>query len=128
MLDDNPTKGKNMAITKTHESQLLALDQAIMSVDKKLLILKHITPNNIAEQKQIFIEKSGAYVPQFTYDELTLDLDELERELRAIEIPDIPLAEIYAKKQEESLSKIQFLRAFQQQNTSDMTLYCKKIF
>ena len=121
-------KSKNTAITKTHESQLLALDKSIMKIDKKLLILKYLTPTNIVEQKQIFIEKRGDYIPSFEYQEIDLDLDALYAEIRAIEIPDIPLWEIYVRKQEEVVDKIRFLRAFRDQNTEDMTLYSKKIF
>lgn len=126
--DTNLKKEKNVAITKTHVSQLLDLDKAIMKIDKKLLILKYITPTNIVEQKQIFIEKRGDYVPKFEYQKLQLDLDSLEHDLKNIEIPDIPHAEIYEKKQEEVHNKIRFLRAFKDQNTTDITLYSKKIF
>ena len=128
LLDAWGTKGANTAIKKTHKTQLLALDKAIMSIDKKLLILKHVTPTNIASEKQIFIEKQGDYVPSFEYRDISLDLDELYNEIRLVEIPDIPLAEIYAKKQEEVIHKIKFLKAFKEQNPWDMTLYSRKIF
>ena len=121
-------KLKNSSITKIHESQLLALDKSIMQIDKKLLILKYVTPINISEQRQIFIEKKWDYTPQFIYQDIDLDLDFLYAEIRAIEIPDIPLSEIYLKKQQEVSDKIRFLKAFKSQNTSDMTLYSKKIF
>ena len=99
-----------------------------MKVDKKLLILKYLTPSNIVEQKQIFVEKSGDYVPSFEYKNIELDLDDLYAEIRAIEIPDIPLSEIYLTKQQEVSDKIRFLKAFRDQDASDMTLYSKKIF
>lgn len=128
LVDIHDIKWKNTAITKTHESQLIALDEALASIDKRLLILKHVTPINIEEQRQIFIEKSWDYIPKFEYKDFPFDLDELEHDLKVIEIPDIPLWEIYQKKQEEIHNKIRFLRAFSLQNTSDMTLYSKKIF
>jgi hypothetical protein len=53
---------------------------------------------------------------------------ELQHELKLIEIPDIPLSELYDKKQQEIYNKLQFLKAFSEQNTSDMTLYSKKVF
>jgi len=127
-LDMQWEKWKNTAITKTHQAQLLALDEAIMKIDKKLLILKYVTPTNIESQRQIFIEKLWDYVPKFEYQEFPFSLDELEHELKIIEIPDIPGSELYAKKQEEIHNKIRFLRAFTEQNASDMTLYSKKIF
>ncbi len=129
ILTDLPSeKWKNIAITKTHEAQLLALDKSIMKIDKKLLILKYVTPINIEEERQKFIEKLWDYTPKFQYQELPFSLDELEHELKIIEVPEIPGSEIYRKKQEEIHNKIRFLRAFSEQNSSDMTLYSKKIF
>lgn len=128
LVDLNELKGKNVAISKTHESQLLALDEALMKIDKKLLILKYVTPTNIDSERQKFIEKSWDYVPKFEYREIPFDIEELEHNLRLIEIPDIPLSQLYDKKQQEIYNKLQFLKAFLAQNTSDMTLYSKKIF
>jgi alpha-L-glutamate ligase-like protein len=132
---ENPTlinlhelKGKNTAISKTHESQLLALDESLIKIDKKLLILKYVTPTNIDSERQKFIEKSGDYIPKFEYKEIPFDIVELQHELKLIEIPDIPLSELYDKKQQEIYNKLQFLKAFSEQNTSDMTLYSKKVF
>jgi hypothetical protein len=47
----------NTAIKKTQESLLKDIDASLFDIDKKLLILKYITPINIEEQKLIFIEK-----------------------------------------------------------------------
>lgn len=118
----------NTAITKTHESSLQDLDKRIMAIDKKLLILKYVKPINIEEQKQIFIEKSGDYIPQFEYLDIPFDITELEKELESIEILDIPGAEIFAHKKEETAAKLKFFKAFKDQNASDMTLYSKKVF
>jgi len=49
-------KEKNIAILKGHEEQLLKLDKEIMEIDKKLNILKIITPKNISSEKLKFIE------------------------------------------------------------------------
>jgi len=121
-------KWKNTAITKSNQSQLIAIDKALMGIDKKLLILKYLNPTNTEEQKQIFIEKKGDYVPCFEYRKFPHDLDQLEHDLKSIEVPDIPVSEMYVRKQEEIHDKIRFLRAFQEWNTSDMTLYSKKIY
>jgi hypothetical protein len=128
LINLHDLKGKNTAISKTHESQLLALDEALMKIDKKLLILKYVTPTNIDIERQKFIEKAGDYIPKFEYKEIPFDIEMLQHELKLIEIPDIPLAELYDKKQQEIYNKLQFLKAFKSQNASDMTLYSKKIF
>ncbi len=118
----------NTAITKIHQSQLLALDTRLVAIDKKMLLLKYVTPLNLDEQKQIFVEKQGDYTPKFTYREVPLDLAALKKELKSIEIPDIPLAQIYQKKAKEIENKINFLIAFKEQNHGDMTLYSQKVF
>ncbi len=121
-------KWKNTAITKSNEQQLISIDKALMDIDKKLLILKYLNPINAEEQKQIFIEKKWDYVPNFEYKSFPHDLDALEHELKLIEVPDIPVGEMYVRKQEEIHNKIRFLRAFEEKNTWDMTLYSKKVF
>ena len=126
--DDELMKGKNTAITATHQSQLLSLDKEIMKVDKKLLVLKYVRPLNIEEQQQIFIEKKGDYVPSFVYPKIEIDFDELDEILENIEIPDIPGAEIYAKKRKELKHRIRLLKAIKTQNASDITLYSTKLF
>ncbi len=132
---ENPTiaetdilKGANTAITKTHHSQLQALDAMMMKIDKKLLVLKYVKPTNLLEQKQIFIEKKGDYIPVFQYPTIDIDFESLEKDIKNIEIPDIPWADIYIKKLEEIHNKISLLQALQSQNIGDITLYSKKLF
>jgi len=43
-------------LKKNYETQLHKIDEELISVDKKLLILKNITPINLDEQKIKFIE------------------------------------------------------------------------
>jgi len=112
-------KWLNNAITKNYDNQLRKIDKKIMSIDKKLLILKTITPINLLEEKKKFIDSKGEYVPQFKYHELDKDLELLKKELLQIEIPEIPLSNIYKRKKEEVLNKINFLKAF---NSEDIDL------
>jgi len=121
-------KWKNTAITKTYEKQLLILDTELTKIEKRLLLLKIVTPKNIQEEKQKFIETQGKHIPKFEYDTVEIDTEKLLSDLEVIEIPDIPLASLYTRKKEEIENKIYFVRAFQTQNTSDMTLYSTKIF
>lgn len=118
----------NIAITKTHQSQLIALDNEIMKIDKKLLILKYVRPTNILEQQQIFIEKKWDYVPEFEYTPIDLDLEFLSEQVKNIEIPDIPWAEMYHAKLSEMLDKISLLKAIDSQSTGDITTFSKKVF
>jgi bifunctional ADP-heptose synthase (sugar kinase/adenylyltransferase) len=48
-------KEKNTVILKSYEEQLLKVDKEIIEIDKKLNILKLITPKNQASEKLKFI-------------------------------------------------------------------------
>jgi len=121
-------KWTNTAVKQTHESQLKKLDSDLMTIDKKLLILKYVRPTNIEEQKQIFIEKRWDYTPNFEYKEIPFNPEELLETLSTIEIPEIAGSDIYARKKEEIYNKLKFFVALKQQNTDDIWLYSKKIF
>lgn len=118
----------NTAITKIHASQLQELDKQIFDIDKKLIILKYITPKNIAEEKQKFIESQGKYTPSFEYEELPFDPQLLLEQLEAIDIAEIPLHELYLRKKEEVRNKLQFFIAFSEQNIALMAEQMTKIF
>lgn|GEM_PF-1085780 len=115
-------------MTKTHEKQLLALDENLVKIEKKLLILKLVTPTNIESERQKFIQKKGEYVPNFEYQDVSLDTEELLEKLENIEIPDIPLSYLFQKKKQEIHNKILFVKAFKSQDTAGMTEYSQKIF
>lgn len=119
---------KNKAITKTYLEQLLKIDKDITSIDKKLLILKNITPINIDEEKEKFIFSEWKYVPELKYNELKVDLDDLSKKIAVIEIPEIPLSNIYKRKKEEIINKIAFLKAFKSGNNKSFTINSKKLF
>jgi len=52
-LDIKPEK--NTAILKGHNEQLIRIDKILMDIDRKLLILKYITPKNSLKEKLKFI-------------------------------------------------------------------------
>ncbi len=128
LWESDGVKAKNIAITQTYENQLLELDKKIMGIDKKMSLLKIVTPTNIEEEKTKFIESAWKYVPKFTYAENTLDTASLLSELEKIEIPDIPLSSLYERKKAEVKNKLLFVKAFQNKSHSDMTQYSEAIF
>ncbi len=119
---------KNDAITKNYEKQLLNIDNSLMKIDSRLLLLKFTTPNNLEEEKTKFILSKWEYIPKFKYNEIKFSINELEQKINNIEIPEIPLNWIYRRKKEEILNKLQFLRAFKKQDTEWMNIFSEKIF
>lgn len=121
-------KGKNELIFKNYEDQITRIDKALIKLDRKLPILRNITPINLFEEKIKFTTFKWEYIPQFKYKELEIDLDWIEEALLKVEIWDIPLSGIYLRKKEEVQNKINYLRAFKKWDFKDMTLYSTKIF
>jgi len=118
----------NTAIKKTQEQQLMDIDKSLFAIDKQLLILKYITPLNIQEQRQIFIEKKGEYTPVFEYTKVPFDVNNLKKQLQKIDIPDIPHADIFMRKYEEIKNKLDYFTAFIDQDAIEMQRYSQKIF
>lgn len=121
-------KWKNIAITKNYKKQILSIDKALLKIDKKLLILKYVTPKNLLEEKRLFIQNAWDYIPKLEYNECLLDFNALKEELELIEIPEIHLNWIYKRKKEEIFNKIAFLEAFKKQDTASMYNLSRKIF
>ncbi len=121
-------KKQNLVIIKKYEELLTNMDNILVKIDKKLIILKHIKPINLEEEKNKFIEKRWKYNPNFKYPEFRVKLDDLEKQVKELEISDIPLNKIFKDKKEEIFNKIKFLRAFKKGDSKEMTIYSKKIF
>jgi len=121
-------KEKNKVILKSYEEQLLKLDKELIDIDKKLNILKIITPKNTEGERLKFIQSSWNYIPQLEYNELNLNLDDLYEKVSKIEITDIPMFWIYSRKKEEIINKLYFLKAFEIQDIKNLNKYSKEIY
>jgi len=126
--DEEYKKTTNSALNKNYKKQLKAIDEELISIDKKLLILKNITPLNLVEQKQKFIESKWEHIPEFIYRENKLDFKQLKEKVEKIEIPEIPLSNIYKRKKEEVLNKIKFLKAVESWDNEKQTKFSKALF
>lgn len=121
-------KEKNVVILKSYETQLLKIDKELMEIDKRLNIWKIIAPKNIQSEKLKFITSNWTYIPQLEYNQLTIDLWELLKKITHIEIPEIPLSNIFLRKKEEIINKIYFLDAFRTKNLKDLNKYSKILY
>lgn len=121
-------KEKNTVILKWYEEQLLKLDKEIMDIDKKLNILKIITPKNIPSERLKFINSAWTYIPKLEYNEINFDIGELFKKINKVEVPDIPLSWIYKRKKDEVINKLYFLKAFQEQDLEKLNYYNKLLY
>lgn len=121
-------KEKNTVILKWYEEQLLKLDKEIMEIDKKLNILKIITPKNIPSERLKFINSAWTYIPKLEYNEINFDIWELFQKINKVEIPDIPLSWIYKRKKDEVINKLYFLKAFKEQDVAYLNKYSKLLY
>jgi alpha-L-glutamate ligase-like protein len=124
----NNLKVVNSSIIKNYKDELQKIDKAIFAIDKKLLILKHLIPTNINEQRQLFIESEWTHIPEFEYDLPTHDFEAMRSDLEKIEVPDIPLGALYVDKKEEVRNKLAFLEAFCEGDSKEVALFSKKIY
>jgi hypothetical protein len=99
-----------------------------VDIDKKLNILKIITPKNILSERLKFVNSWWEYIPQLDYNELNINIDELFDKINKIEISDIPLSGIYKRKKEEIINKLYFLNAFKNQNIKELNKYSRLLY
>ena len=126
--DYDINKEKNIVITKNYEHQLLRIDKALIGADKKLMILKYLTPNNLIQEKINYINKKGDYIPQFTYEPLKIELDKIREEVEKIDFWDLPLSELYRRKKDEVILKLDLLKAFQDDDYKKLADLSKKLY
>lgn len=107
---------------------LLKIDRDLIKIDKKLSILKILTPINIEEEKKKFIESEGKYIPKLKYKKLNLNLEAIRDFISNIKIEKTELKGIYKRKKQEILDKINFLDAFLEQNLKKLNKYSQKIY
>lgn len=122
-LKSESFNSKNILIKKNYEEQILKIDKSLISVDKKLTILKRVTPINLFEEKIKFRVNEWNYVPVFKYNSVWLDLLSLKEEVLKVDIWDIPFSSIYKRKKDEILNKILYLKSFDDQDVKWMQKY-----
>gem|GEM_PF-1186695 len=126
-IKNSPEKEKNILIVKNYKEQLKKIDEELAEISKHIHIIKTITPRNISSQQELFIQKKGNYFPQFVYHPLEIDPREYLKKIQKIEIPEVPMSDIFSRKKEELIAQLNFLEAFSHQNIENMH-YFQNIF
>lgn len=57
----------------TEEQVLHEVDEQLLQLTKKINLLKYLTPTNVAEERNRFVEAQGEYNPQFIYHPIDED-------------------------------------------------------
>ncbi len=107
----DPAKETESAIVRTQlKVDLRALDKIIAQMDQDLLLLKYIKPENLYEERAR-LEEDRHYSPYFSYADVPLDFDDIEKRLMSFPTDDSPLGILLAKKRRELLLRMEALKA-----------------
>jgi alpha-L-glutamate ligase-like protein/uncharacterized protein (TIGR02421 family) len=112
LVDPGKTSSEKIGVTV----DLKRIDKQLADIDRKMQILKHIRPVNLAEERQK-AERDSSYNPVFTYSDLSFDSSELRDRLRYLSADSSPLGLLLGKKRQELVHKIDLLEARGDNNT-----------
>lgn len=119
------TPTKVTLISNIEEEKIIKVDSKLSDIDQQLKLLAFINPQNLAEQKGLFLN-SKEHEPRFLYREPKVDFDLLERELRRL--PDQvshSLWPLWQDKKNYLFNKIKLLRSV---GTPAFTEHSAKLF
>ncbi|MCX6807778.1 MAG: DUF1704 domain-containing protein [Patescibacteria group bacterium] len=86
------------------------IDAELSGIDKQLKIFHYLRPINLSEERQkFFADPEEAYNPCFSYAKLNFNPEHLKERLNKIETDDTPLGEIFERKRQELLDRINLL-------------------
>ena len=116
----DPTKKKASEVKLPKESKetksadgkskvnFFEVDRQVTDIDREVKLLYHLTPVNLAEEKEKFL-KDPNYNPQFVYPDLKFESYALRERLKTVELDDSILGRLYDRKKYEILDKIDLI-------------------
>ena len=114
-IDPNKKFDPNVQISGVLTAQVEArmlqnIDAKICDLDSEIKLLSYINPQNLAEQKKIFLSHSDTS-PRFFYRDCGLDFSYLRNELKKIPVVNHVLYPLYAAKIAEIEAKLNLLES-----------------
>lgn len=107
----DPSKAlETPVVTTSVKDDHRAIDSTLAQIDKALLLLKHLKPENLAEERER-AKQDMLYNPVFQYRALPEDLEDMERKLEELAPDDSPLGRLFKRKRTELLHRIDLLKA-----------------
>ena len=127
-LADLNIKKENSLISESQSKILQDIDLKLRNIEKKLPLLSLFFPLNTQEEKQKFIASEWKHIPEFIYNPLKFNVDELKHQLRCIDIPDVPLSEMFFRKQQEIMHKLDLIEAHKNKDYKKFTYFWELLF
>jgi len=107
----DPSKDREASPKKSSvKVDLRAVDSTFATLDKELLLIKHLKPVNLQEERQRLME-DRAYNPSFYYPELSIDINDAQKRLEQTIDDDSSLGILLEKKRKELLTRIELLKS-----------------
>lgn len=92
------------------EKDLEKIDLELFEIDSEIKLLYHLKPNNLNAEHLKFLVDTN-YNPQFEYDPIQFDPNNLYSRLKRIEYPDTPIGILWQKKADEIQRKIELIES-----------------
>lgn len=105
-----PQKVATFTVSNIDEKMINNVDEKVCEIDGKIKLLSYINPQNLAEQKKLFLE-NPEFSPRFFYRKIDLDLEHLRRDLKKIPSVNHPLFPLFEKKIENIEYKLDLLES-----------------
>ncbi len=126
-IDPNKVADKKMpemVRAQLDEKMIKNIDEKICEIDEQIKLLSYINPQNLSEQKELFLS-NPEFSPRFFYRECDLDLDQMRRELKRIPIVEHDLYPLFEKKIEEIENKMNLIESV---GTKDFVTASREMF
>lgn len=91
------------------KADVRAVDNMLAQIDRDLLVLKHVKPINL-EEERARIEEDPQYNPTFHYATPQVDLEDIERKLDKRIADTSPIGLLLEKKRQELLTRVSLIR------------------
>ncbi|MDB4978520.1 MAG: hypothetical protein JWM56_706 [Candidatus Peribacteria bacterium] len=106
----DPSKKEIVPVVLRRKLDVRAADRLIGQMDRELMILRHVKPLNLREERRRIAE-DPLYNPLFLYAESSANLDDSTKKLEAISLDDSPMGTLLQKKRRELFLRMELIRA-----------------
>ncbi len=110
LIDPSRRPVDNTVVPTRVVSDLRSVDRILSQFDRDLLVLRHLKPLNLQDERQRIID-DPLYTPIFTYAALEFDPDDVEKRLWSLSIDESPLGLLLKKKRLELVMRLEALKS-----------------